>query len=41
MEIIDPVSQIVIAFVSIAAVTLVVMLFAVLMGQMVSGLFED
>jgi hypothetical protein len=41
MEIIPIVSQISVALASIAALILVVMLFAFLIGQMVSGLFED
>jgi hypothetical protein len=41
MEIIPLISEIAVALVSIIALILVVMLFSFLMGQMVSGLFED
>jgi hypothetical protein len=41
MEIIDVVSQIMVALVSIGALVLTVSAFAVLLGQVVSRLFED
>lgn len=41
MEIIDVVSQIMIALISIGALLLTVASFAVILGQVVSRLFED